>query len=261
MIEIKHLIVSYDSGHTRSVDDVSLNVATGEFLALVGASGCGKTSLLKSINRLIEPFAGSIRIDGRENTSLPLPELRRGIGYVFQATGLFPHLSIAQNIAITPKLLGWPRESIDARVRELLDLVQLPQEFGGRSPAMLSGGQQQRAGIARALAARPKILLMDEPFGALDAVTRDELGQAIRALHDAMGLTTIMVTHDIEEALLLADSIAMMDGGRIIASGTPRDLAHHSSDPRVSDLMDMPRRRTERLGALIGTPQPDHSAP
>ena len=261
MIEIEHLIVSYDSGHTRSVDDVSLNVAAGEFLALVGASGCGKTSLLKSINRLIAPAAGSIRIDGRDNALLPAPELRRGIGYVFQATGLFPHLSIAQNIAITPKLLGWPREAIDARVKELLDLVQLPQDFAHRFPAMLSGGQQQRVGIARALAARPKILLMDEPFGALDAVTRDKLGQAIRALHDAMSLTTIMVTHDIEEALLLADTIAMMDAGRIIASGTPRDLAQQSGDPRVMDLMDMPRRRTERLGALIGTPQPDHSAP
>jgi osmoprotectant transport system ATP-binding protein len=232
-------------GGRAALDDVDLAVEKGQFVALVGPSGSGKTTLLKSINRLVEPDEGEIRIDGRDARDVPLAELRHGIGYVIQSIGLFPHLTIAENINIVPRLTG----SGDDRAAELLELVALPAEMARRYPRELSGGQQQRVGVARALAARPRLMLMDEPFGALDPVTRDALGGAYRGLHERLGLTTLMVTHDVAEALLLADRVVVLSEGRILADGTPAELAR-SADPEVKAMIDVPRRQAERLAAL-----------
>lgn len=241
-------------GAQAALADVSLSVAPGQFTALVGGSGSGKTTLLKTINRLVAPDAGTVRVQGEDVSGLEPPALRRRIGYVFQEVGLFPHLSVAENIAITPKLLGWDGATIHARVEALLDLVALPQEVGRRAPAELSGGQRQRVGVARALAAEPSLMLMDEPFGALDPLTRDALGTDYRALHDRLGLTTVMVTHDMAEAVLLADRIVVLREGRILADGAAADLLANTSDPDVRALLEAPRRQAERLRAkLAGT--------
>jgi osmoprotectant transport system ATP-binding protein len=173
---------------------------------------------------------------------------------VFQEIGLFPHMTVAENIGVCPRLAGWPKPDIAARVAELLKLVALPADVGGRLPAALSGGQRQRVGVARALAARPAIMLMDEPFGALDPVTRDALGRDYRALHEQLSLTTVMVTHDVWEALLLADRIVVLDHGRMLADATPAALIAGHDDPRVQALMETPRRQVERVRALAGGP-------
>ena len=251
VIELDHVSKSFDGGRTFAVRDLSLQVRAGEFIALVGASGSGKTTALKMINRLAEPDAGEVRIEGRPARAQPAPELRRRIGYVFQGIGLFPHMSVAENIGVTPALLGWPKPGIEARTTELLELVGLPLDFAGRAPAELSGGQRQRVGVARALAARPKIVLMDEPFGALDPITRDALGQAYLELHQNLGLTTVMVTHDVQEAVLLADRIVVIKAGQILADGAPRALLAGAADPEVRALMEMPRRQAERVQALM----------
>jgi osmoprotectant transport system ATP-binding protein len=230
--------------------DIGLDIAAGAFLALVGASGSGKTTLLKTINRLRPADDGRILLDGRDVAAIAPAELRRGIGYVFQGIGLFPHMTIAENIAIVPRLTGVAREKRDARVAELLELVALPAEMAGRYPAELSGGQAQRVGMARALAASPRLMLMDEPFGALDPVTRDEIGRAYRALHQRLGLTTVMVTHDMTEALLLADRILVLHAGRIVADGAPAELLAGHADPAVAALIAVPRRQAERLAEL-----------
>ena len=231
--------------------EASLTVQAGEFVALVGASGSGKTTLLKTINGLIAPESGEVRIEGEAVGALAPHILRRRIGYVFQEVGLFPHLTVAENISITPKLLGWDKARRAARAAELLDLVALPREMAGRFPAALSGGQQQRVGVARALAAEPHIVLMDEPFGALDPLTRDALGDDYRALHERLNLATVMVTHDMTEALLLADRIVVVADGRLIADGAPQVLAA-SGDPEVAALLAAPRRQAERLRARLG---------
>jgi osmoprotectant transport system ATP-binding protein len=249
LIELDRVGKSY-AGHGAAVAEVSLAVPAAAFVALVGGSGAGKTTLLKTINRLVELDAGEVRIAGETVGEINPAALRRRIGYVFQGIGLFPHMTVAENVGITPRLLGWPKAEIAARVRELLDLVELPQGFAGRFPAALSGGQAQRVGVARALAARPRIVLMDEPFGALDPVTRDSLGSAYRALHGRLGLTTLMVTHDVQEAVLLADRIIVMKAGRVIADGTPRALAA-SDDPDVAALMATPRLQADRVRALL----------
>jgi len=249
-IELSHIRKSFDGGRTQVLDDVSLGVEAGQFIALVGGSGSGKTTTLKTINGLVTPDAGEVRVDGQPVGRGALHLLRRRIGYVFQEVGLFPHLTVAENIGVTPRLLGTPRDRIAARVDELLDLVSLPRAFAARSPAELSGGQRQRVGVARALAASPKIMLMDEPFGALDPVTRDDLGSEYRRLHDSLGLTTVMVTHDVTEAVLLADRIVMMQAGRLRADGTPSDLLAHP-DPEVRALMETPRRQAERVKARL----------
>lgn len=230
---------------------VSLSIAPGEFVALVGPSGSGKTTLLKTINGLVTPDAGSVRVLGEDAGAVPVHILRRRIGYVFQEIGLFPHLTVGENISITPKLLGWDAARMTSRVSDLLGLVDLPAEMAGRLPAALSGGQRQRVGVARALAAEPKIMLMDEPFGALDPVTRDQLGTDYRALHEKLGLTTVMVTHDMSEAVLLADRIVVLKAGVIVADGTPGGLSASSADPDVRALMDAPRRQAERLAARL----------
>ena len=246
MIALEDVAKSFDGGATYAVQGVSLAVEEGGFVALVGGSGSGKTTTLKMINGLIRPDRGQVKIDGETVGIGPPHLLRRKIGYVFQEVGLFPHLSVAENIGITPKLLGEPKAVIEARVAELLDLVSLPRDFAARRPAALSGGQRQRVGVARALAARPKLMLMDEPFGALDPVTRDALGGEYRQLHERLGLTTLMVTHDITEAVLLADRVVIMDRGRVRADGPPAALLA-SADAEVRALIETPRRQAERV--------------
>ncbi len=254
-IAYAHVGKSFDGGRgaTRvlAVNDVSLEVAEGEFLAIVGGSGSGKTTLLRLANRLIEADTGRIAIEGEDIGRLDPIQLRRRIGYVFQSGGLFPHLSVAGNIGITPKLLGWPETRISARVDELLGLVRLDRaQYRNRLPDELSGGQRQRVGVARALAAAPRIVLMDEPFGALDPLTRDALGDDFRELHRKLGLTTVMITHDMTEAILLADRIAVMRGGKLLAQGTATELSG-SGDAYVGELLRTPRRQAERLGKLL----------
>jgi len=237
-------------GDRPALDDVSLTVAEGEFLAVVGASGSGKTTLLRLVNRLTDPTSGTVCVGGSDVQTVDAVSLRRRIGYVFQGIGLFPHMTVAENIAITPKLLGADAQARDKRADELLTLVRLdPGAFRHRFPHELSGGQRQRVGVARAFGAKPQIVLMDEPFGALDPLTRDAIGSDYRELHSTLGLTTAMVTHDIVEALLLADRIAVMDKGRLIAHDTPQALMQ-SRDPTVRELMQAPRRKSERLAAL-----------
>jgi osmoprotectant transport system ATP-binding protein len=251
LIAFSHVGKSFDSGRVRAVDDVSLEIAEGEFLAIVGGSGSGKTTLLRLANRLIDADTGRITIEGRDVREGDPIQLRRRIGYVFQSGGLFPHISVAGNIGITPKLLGTPAPEISTRVDELLELVQLDRAlYRERMPHELSGGQRQRVGVARALAAKPRIVLMDEPFGALDPLTRDALGDDFRALHGKLGLTTVMITHDMTEAILLADRIAVMRAGRLLAQGTPAELAA-SGDAYVGELLRTPRRQAERLNALL----------
>lgn len=238
-------------GGLAALAGVSLSVQPGEFTALVGGSGSGKTTLLKTINRLVTPDAGSVRVLGEDvATALP-PILRRKIGYVFQEVGLFPHMTVAENIAITPKLLGWDKKRIDARVANLLGLVDLPLEIAVRPPVALSGGQRQRIGVARALAAEPRLMLMDEPFGALDPLTRDALGSDYRSLHDRLGLTTVMVTHDMAEAVLLADRIIVLRNGKIVADGAPAELLAQTRDDGVRALLEAPKRQAERLRAKL----------
>ena len=251
LIAFAHVGKSFDGGHIRAVDDVSLDVAEGEFLAIVGGSGSGKTTLLRLANRLIDADSGSITVEGEDVRAVDAVSLRRRIGYVFQSGGLFPHMSVADNIGITPKLLGAPAAEIAARVDELLDLVRLDRaQHRDRLPHELSGGQRQRVGVARALAARPRIVLMDEPFGALDPLTRDALGDDYRALHTKLGLTTVMITHDMTEAILLADRVAVMRTGRLLALGTPSELSD-CADAYVGELLQTPRRQAARLKVLL----------
>ena len=255
LIAYAHVAKTFDGGRGAArvvaVDDVSLAVAEGEFLAVVGGSGSGKTTLLRLANRLIEADGGRITVEGEDVRQLDPIGLRRRIGYVFQSGGLFPHLTVAGNIGITPKLLGWPAAEISARADDLLDLVRLDRAlYRDRLPHELSGGQRQRVGVARALAAKPRIVLMDEPFGALDPLTRDALGDDFRELHRKLGLTTVMITHDMTEAILLADRIAVMRGGRLLAEGTPAQLSD-SCDAYVGELLRTPRRQAARLGKLL----------
>jgi osmoprotectant transport system ATP-binding protein len=249
-VELDRVSKSFDGGRSFAVHETTLRVDAGAFVAVVGASGSGKTTTLKFINRLIEPDGGAVRIEGERVAAIDAPALRRRIGYVFQGIGLFPHMKVGENIGITPQLLGWPEDEISARVQELLALVNLPQDYAARFPAQLSGGERQRVSVARALAARPRMVLMDEPFGALDPITRDAIGTAYRALHDALGLTTIMVTHDVQEAVLLADRIVVMKAGRILADDTPRRLLAQPS-PDVAALMAMPKRQAERIRTIM----------
>ena len=251
-IRISDVGKSYDGGRTFAVRNASLAIAKGAFVSVVGASGSGKTTLLKFVNRLIQPDTGSISIDGSDTAEMEITALRRSIGYVFQNIGLFPHLTVGENIGITPQLLGWPPIRIAARIEELLDLVELPRSYATRRPATLSGGERQRVGVARAIAAHPKIVLMDEPFGALDPITRDIVGSTYKRLHNLFGLTTMMVTHDVQEAILLSDQIAVMKEGRIIASDTPRALTAAGQIDEVISLMSMPKRQADQVRVAMG---------
>jgi osmoprotectant transport system ATP-binding protein len=250
-IAIVSVSKSYGDGSGKVLDQVSLAIGEQEFLAVVGPSGSGKTTLLRLVNRLIDPTEGTVLVGGEDVRAVDPIALRRRIGYVFQGVGLFPHMTVAENIGITPRLLGRDDTAIARRVDELIELVRLDRaSHSKRFPHELSGGERQRVGVARALAAGPRIVLMDEPFGALDPLTRDALAQDYRRLHDSLGLTTVMITHDMVEALLLADRIAVMRSGKLVADGAPGAMMAHTADDFVSELMQTPRRQAERLNAL-----------
>jgi osmoprotectant transport system ATP-binding protein len=250
VIEVRGLSKAF--GTVVAVRDVSFAVSDGELLVLVGGSGSGKTTTLKMVNRLIEPTSGTVLLDGQDARALPDHLLRRRIGYVFQKVGLFPHLTVFDNIAVPLRLLGWPAADIRARVNELLDLVELDRSLGDRRPQALSGGQEQRIGVARGLAARPKIMLLDEPFGALDPLVRDRLQQSFLDLRRSLGFTGMFVTHDMAEALLLADRIAVMQDGRMVQIGTPRELLASPANAYVERLLDTPRRQARTFDTLAG---------
>ena len=235
-------------GEVVAVNRVSLDIEAGSFVALVGESGSGKSTLLKTINRLVEPDEGSVLFEGEDVREADPPMLRRRIGYVFQGVGLFPHMNVGENIGIGPRLAG--NRLPASRIGELLDGVELDASYASRMPDELSGGQRQRIGVARALAGDPHILLMDEPFGALDPVTRDALGGRVRKLHDTLGLTTVMVTHDMAEALLLADRVLVMSEGRIEADCTPHELLDGAGGKIAQKLVAVPRDQAAALAEL-----------
>jgi osmoprotectant transport system ATP-binding protein len=248
VIEIEQVRKSFDGGMTYAVDGISLTVKEGETLVLLGSSGCGKTTTLKMINRLLEPDAGRIMVDGRDIMQRNVIELRRSIGYVFQGIGLLPHLTVAENVATVLRLMGVPRKQRRQRAFELLRLVDLaPEVYGAQHPAQLSGGQQQRVGVARALAADPGYLLMDEPFGAVDALTRDSLQQELLALKARIRKTIIFVTHDIFEALTLADRIGVMHAGHIEQVGTPSEILRQPASDFVRDLFGKPAEQLKQF--------------
>ena len=223
MIELQGLEKRYE--RTYVVRDLTLTFPDGRITALLGPSGCGKTTTLRMINRLIEPSAGRVLLQGKDTRELKPEALRRGIGYVIQRVGLFPHLTVAQNVAVVPELLGWGRSRVSRRVDELLELVRLdPAAFRAKRPWELSGGQAQRVGVARALAADPPVLLMDEPFGALDPIGREQLQDEFRRIQRAVGKTVVLVTHDIDEAVRMGDHVALMDAGTLVQFGTPDEL-------------------------------------
>jgi len=248
MITIDGVSKTWDGGRTFAVRDVSLHVERGQVLALLGGSGCGKSTTIKMINRLIEPTDGRILVDGQDVTSVDAVQLRRRIGYVFQGIGLFPHMTVGENVAVVPRLLGWEQDRYRDKIGRLLNMVHLPAEqYAARYPGQLSGGQRQRVGFARALAADPKVMLLDEPFGALDPVTRDSLQSEFKSLQKTLGLTAVIVTHDMAEAMLLADVIAVMNEGRVLRVGTPVDLVRDPGDEYVATLLATPRRHGELL--------------
>jgi osmoprotectant transport system ATP-binding protein len=221
-----------------AVNDCSFTVQPGQILVILGPSGCGKTTLLKLVNRLYEPTIGKVYLDYSDITQMQVTHLRQQIGYVIQQAGLFPHMTVAQNIAVVPKLLGWSRKKIQQQVEALLALVDLPaSDFRDRYPLQLSGGQQQRVGLARALAGNPRVLLMDEPFGALDAITRSKLQEEILRLQRHFSKTILFVSHDIEEALRLADQMIIMQNGCIVQTGRPLDILSHPANGFVRDLV------------------------
>jgi osmoprotectant transport system ATP-binding protein len=241
VIEIRGLSKSYDGGATFAVKNVSLEVKDGKTLVLLGSSGSGKTTVLKMINRLIEPAPGTIFVDGSDVAAQDVVALRRSIGYVFQRVGLFPHMTVEENVAVGLRLIGRPEGERLSRARELLELVELPAaRYGGRYPSELSGGQAQRVGVARALATEPKYLLMDEPFGALDEVTRVNLRTELKGLRDRLGKTLIFVTHDIFEALDLGDEIGVMHQGALLQLGDGRSLIRNPATPFVEQLFRKP---------------------
>ena len=250
MIHLERLAKRY--GDSVAVDEISLTVDDGELLVLLGSSGCGKTTTLKMINRLIEPTSGRVLLDGQDVANVDPHQLRRRIGYAFQQVGLFPHMTVAENIGVTPSLLGWDATRIRQRVDELLELVELdPETMRSRQPSELSGGQQQRVGVARALAAGPTVMLLDEPFGALDPLTRTRLQESFTRIRTEIGLTAVFVSHDMVEALVLGDRIGVMNSGRLIQIGTPRELMRQPVDEYVQQLMSTPRRQAHVVDVLL----------
>ncbi|MEA4907621.1 MAG: ABC transporter ATP-binding protein [Chloroflexi bacterium] len=238
-ILFKQVTKRYPHAERPAVNDVSIEVPAGSFVVLLGPSGCGKTTLLKMVNRLYEPTSGAIYLNGVDIRQMQANVLRRQIGYVIQQVGLFPHMTVAENIAVVPELLHWSRTQIDARIDELLTLVHLPPgEYRARYPSQLSGGQQQRVGLARALAVDPAVMLMDEPFGAIDAINRSNLQQEMIALQNSLHKTVLFVTHDVDEALRLADRIVVMREGRVVQYASPCDLLSHPVDEFVRQLLD-----------------------
>jgi osmoprotectant transport system ATP-binding protein len=260
MIRFSHVTKSYPDG-TVAVDDLSLEAGAGRITVFVGPSGCGKTTTLRMINRMIEPTSGTITIDGIDAEGLPVHELRRRIGYVIQHAGLFPHRTIIDNVATVPHLLGQSRRQARARAAELLERVGLPQHLAQRYPAQLSGGQQQRVGVARALAADPPVLLMDEPFSAVDPVVREQLQDQLLALQGDLGKTIAFVTHDIDEAIKLGDQIAVLQhGGRLAQLAAPAELLARPADAFVAGFVGRDRGY-RALGFAEGIPLPTQEEP
>ena len=238
MIRLSHVYKEYPGTSRPAVQDLSLEIAEGEIAVLIGPSGCGKTTTLKMINRLIEPTGGEITVGGKDIRDVSAPELRRGIGYVIQQIGLFPHRTIAENIATVPRLLGWERATIESRVDELIEMVHLERSMRDRYPAELSGGQRQRVGVARALAADPPVMLMDEPFGAVDPIIRARLQDQFLELHQRLGKTIVLVTHDIDEAIKLGDRMAILNVGGILEQyGTPEEILREPANEFVVDFL------------------------
>lgn len=228
-------------GSKKAVDGMTLEVEKGEFIVFIGPSGCGKTTTMKMVNRLIEPSDGSIYINGENILEKDLVQLRREIGYVIQQIGLFPHMTIQENISLVPKLLKWPEDKRRKRAEELLQLVEMEKEYLDRYPNELSGGQQQRIGVLRALAADPPLILMDEPFGALDPITRDTLQEEFKKLQQSLGKTIVFVTHDMDEALKLADRIVIMRDGQLVQVGTPDEILRNPADKFVEEFIGKER--------------------
>jgi len=236
-IALRGVSAGYDGAAQLAVNDVDLDVKAGEFIALVGPSGSGKSTLLRTVNRLVPLEAGRVELDGVDITTLDPVAMRRGIGYAIQAVGLFAHMDVAANVAIVPSLLGWDRARIERRVDDMLDLVRLdPARYRHRRPSELSGGEAQRVGVARALAAQPRALLMDEPFGALDAIVRHTLQRELHEIVRKAGTTTLFVTHDVNESLILADRIAVLRAGRIEQCAAPIDILAHPANDYVREL-------------------------
>lgn len=243
-IEFIDVTKEFKNSGYNAVDRVSLAIEEGEFITILGSSGCGKTTLLKLINRLYEPSSGIIRLFGQDIAALDPVKLRRGIGYVIQQIGLFPHMTVGENIATVPRLLSWPEERINSRVDELLTLVELdPAIFRPRYPSQLSGGQQQRVGLIRALAVDPEVMLLDEPFGAIDAITRLNLQDELIRIHGGLKKTFVFVTHDINEAFKLGHRVIVMDQGRVLQFDTPRRIASHPADGFVASLIASARQQ------------------
>jgi len=248
MIRLHDVSKSWDGGATFTVKGATLEVPAGSVMALLGGSGSGKSTIVQMINRLYEITSGTIEVDGRDVHDVDPVQLRRQIGYVFQEIGLFPHRTVSQNVAMIPELLGQKPDEYETKVTDLLEMVELPRsEFGDRYPSQISGGQRQRVGFARALAGEPKVMLLDEPFGALDPVTRDNLQTSFKALQQRFQFTAVLVTHDMAEALLLADTIAVVKEGEILRIGTPAEHLRAPGAPYVTQLLETPRRH----GALI----------
>jgi osmoprotectant transport system ATP-binding protein len=254
-VTLRDVRVRYAGAQSDAVAGVDLEIAGGEFIVLLGPSGCGKSTLVRTINRLIEPTSGRIDIDGKDARAMDAVVLRRGIGYVIQAVGLFPHYTVAENIAVVPSLLGWDAARRAKRVDELLSLVALdPARYRDRKPRELSGGEAQRVGVARALAAEPRVLLMDEPFAAVDAIVRASLQAETARVHRELGTTIVFVTHDVDEALRLADRIVVMNAGHIVQVAAPADLLERPADDFVRRLVgvDPETRRLVTERPLLG---------
>jgi osmoprotectant transport system ATP-binding protein len=237
-IVFKNVVKQYPNTASPAVDNVSLDIQEGEFIVFLGPSGCGKTTLLKMVNKLYETTSGTIEIDGEDIRKVQTEQLRRGIGYVIQQNGLFPHMTIESNIAVVPRLLKWQEDKIDKRINELLEMVPLdPKVYRKRRPSQLSGGQQQRVGIARAMAADPKVLLMDEPFGAIDAITRTSLQDELHRIQRLLKKTILFVTHDVDEALRLADRIIIMQAGKVVQFATPYEIVTNPANEFIRQLV------------------------
>lgn len=249
MVEFKNVSKIYPGGKV-AVENINLRIERGEFVCFIGTSGGGKTTTLRMINGMLIPTGGDITVDGKNIHDIDPIELRRSIGYVIQNIGLMPHMTIRDNITLVPRLLKWPKEKRDARAKELIKMVELPEEFLDRYPSELSGGQQQRIGVIRALAADQQIILMDEPFGALDPLTREALQRLVKRLQQQMGRTIIMVTHDMDEAIRLADRIVIMDQGHIIQNASPDDVLTHPANEFVANLIGPERLRQAKVNHL-----------
>lgn len=263
MMELRSVVKTYTTADGseafRALDGISARFEDGALTVLLGPSGSGKSTLLRLLNRMIEPDSGEVLIDGIPATSIDPVALRRKTGYVIQNIGLFPHMSVAGNIAVVPGLLGWSRDRIRARVAELLDLVRLPQSFAERRPHQLSGGEAQRVGVARALAANPQVLLMDEPFGALDALTRENLQDEFVRIQKELRKTVVFVTHDVGEAVRLADTMLVLKGGRLAGEGTPGQLARNFTGTFVQEFLGT-RFEIELLGRTAAASRADFGA-